>query len=93
MMTTVAFPDKAIIAALGPFKIEVVRLTGVAEGETYVSRLAQPIAAFMVPATDGGSTTQNQSCVVNAAATAATAKTITLHDPMVTGQTLIVIGF
>jgi hypothetical protein len=93
MMTTIAFPDKAIIAALGPFKIEVVRLTGVSDGETYVTRLAQPFAAFMVPATDADSTTQNQSAQVNVAATAATAKTITLFDPAVTGQTLIVIGF
>jgi hypothetical protein len=92
-MTTVAYPDKAIIAALGPFKIEVVRLTSVSDGETYVSRLAQPIAAFMFPGTDAGSTTQNQSAVVNAAATSATQKTITLYDPAVTTQTLIVIGF
>lgn len=89
-MTTVAFPDKAIIAALGPFKVEIVRLTGVSDAETYTSRLSQPIAAFMVPATDADTTTQNQSAVVG---TGANQKVITLYDPAVTGQTLIVIGF
>ena len=92
MAITVAFPDKAIIAALGPFKIEIVRLTGVVNENTYVSRLAQPIAAFSVPATDSAGS-RSASCVVNAAATAATAKTITIYDPETTGQTLFVVGF
>ena len=89
-MATVAFPDKAIIAALGPFKIEVVRLTSVSNTDTYTSRLSQPIAAFMVPGTDADSTTQNQSCTVG---TGANQKVITLLDPAVTTQTLIVFGF
>ena len=83
-------PDKAIIAALGPFKIEVVRFTGVINGSTYTSRLAQPLASFMVPTADAGATTQNQSCVIG---TGANQKVITMHDPAVTTQTLIVIGF
>jgi len=90
MAITVAFPDKAIIGALGPFKIEIVRLTGVVNGNEYTSRLSQPIAAFMVPTADAGATTQNQSCVIG---TGSDQKVVTLHDPAVTTQTLIVIGF
>jgi hypothetical protein len=92
MAISIAFPDKAIIAALGPFKIEIVRLTGVVNENTYVSRLSQPIAAFAVASTDAAGVSTS-SCVVNAANTAATAKTITIYDPETTGQTLFVVGF
>jgi hypothetical protein len=90
MAITVAFPDKAIIAALGPFKIEVVRLTGVQDGESYTSRLAQPIAAFAVPATDAGAGAAVTSAVVG---TGADQKVITLHDNPTTGLTLFIVGF
>jgi hypothetical protein len=83
-------PDKAIIAALGPFKIEVVRATSVVNGYTYTSRLSQPIAAFMFTSTDAGASAYTSSCVVG---TGANQKVITCHDPTTSSQTLIVIGF
>lgn len=89
-MATQVQPDKALIAALGPMKIEVVRFTSVSNDETYTSRLAQPVAAFMVPGADAGATTQNQSCTIG---TGSTQKVITFRDPAVTTQTLIVIGY
>lgn len=85
-MATVTSADKAFIAALGPFKIEVVRLTSVSNDDTYSSKLTNPLAAFMVPAADANATTQNQSVTISG-------KTLTLRDPAVTAQTLIVIGF
>ncbi len=90
MAISVAFPDKAIIAALGPFKIEIVRLTGVVNGNTYTSRLSQPIAAFAFPNVDAGSTTQNQSATIG---TGSNQKVVTFRDPAKTTQTLIVFGF
>jgi len=85
-MATVTFPDKQFIAAVGPFKIEVVFLTSVANDETYTSKLVRPLAAFCVPAADAAATTQNQSATVSG-------QTITFRDPAVTAQTLVVIGF
>jgi hypothetical protein len=89
-MATQVKPDKALIAALGPMKIEVVLFTSVGDGESYTSRLSQPVAAFMFPTVDATSTTQNQSAVVG---TGANQKVITFHDPAKTSQCLIVIGF
>jgi len=85
-MATVTFPDKNFIAALGPFKLEVVFLTSVANDETYVSKLIRPLAAFMVPAADAAATTQNQSVTISG-------QTLTFRDPAVTAQTLLVVGF
>ncbi len=85
-MATVVTPDKALIAALGPFKIEILQLTSVSNDDTVSSKLVRPIAAFMVPSVDATSTTQNQSATVSG-------QTITLRDPAKTSQTLIVIGF
>jgi hypothetical protein len=85
-MATVTFPDKSFIAALGPFKIEVVFLTAVSNDETYASKLATPLAAFCVPTADANATSQNQSATISG-------KTVTFRDPAVTAQCLIVIGF
>jgi hypothetical protein len=90
MAITVAFPDKAIIAALGPFKIEIVRLTAVVDGNEYTSRLSQPIAAFAAPATDAGAGADVTSCVIG---TGTDQKVVTIHDPTTAGLTLFVIGF
>jgi hypothetical protein len=92
MMTAITQvqPDKALIAALGPFKIEIVRATSVSNGYTYTSRLAQPVAAFTFPSTDAGATAYQASAVVG---TGANQKVITIHDPATSSQTLIVIGF
>ncbi len=89
-MATQVQPDKAIIAALGPFKIEVVRFTSVTNDQSYTSRLSQPFAAILIPRADAGSTTQNQSATIG---TGANQKLITFRDPAVTAQTLIVIGY
>ncbi|KKN92389.1 hypothetical protein LCGC14_0208800 [marine sediment metagenome] len=89
-MATQVQPDKAIIAALGPFKIEVVRFTAVSNDDTYTSRLAQPLAAFCFPTVDAGSTTQNQSATIG---TGSNQKVVTFRDPAKTTQTLIVFGF
>jgi len=85
-MATVTFPDKNFVAALGPFKLEVVFLTAVSNDDTYVSKLVRPLAAFMVPAADAADTTQNQSVTISG-------QTLTLRDPAVTAQTLFVVGF
>ena len=89
-MATQVKPDKAIIAALGPFKIEVVQFTSVTNDQTYTSRLAQPFAALLFPTTDAGATTQTQSATIG---TGANQKLITFRDPAVTSQTLIVFGY
>ena len=85
-LVTVTQPDKLLIAALGPFKIEVVQCTSVDNDDTYVSRLVTPVVAFCVPSVDAPSTTQTQACTI-------VDQTITFRDPAVTSQTLIVIGF
>jgi len=83
---TVTDPDKNFIAAVGPFKIEVVFCTSVDNDDTYVSKLVRPLAAFMVPAADAAGQTTVQSVTISG-------QTLTLRDPAVTAQTIIVIGF
>lgn len=85
-MATVTQPDKSLIAAMGPFKMEVVRLTSVTNDQTYESKLVTVLACFSFPAEDATSTTQTQSCTFSG-------KTITFRDPAKATQTLIVIGF
>jgi len=83
---TVTFPDKNFIAAVGPFKIEVVFCTSVDNDDTYVSKLVRPLAAFMVPTLDAAATTQNQSVTISG-------QTLTFRDPAVAEQMVIVVGF
>ena len=85
-MATVTFPDKSFIAALGPFKIEVIFLTSVTNDDTVSSKLVRPLAAWMFPAADAAATTQTQSVTISG-------KTLTLRDPAVTAQTVVVVGF
>ena len=77
---------KSFVAAVGPFKIEVVFGTSVDNDDTYTSKLVRPLAAFMVPASDAGATTQNQSVTISG-------KVLTFRDPATTAQTVVVIGF
>ena len=85
---TVTGADKSLIAAMGPFKMEVVRCTSVDDDDTYESKLVTVLAAFSFPVADVGSTNSgvSQACTFSG-------KTITFRDPLVNTQTLIVIGF
>lgn len=83
---TVTGPDKNLIAALGPFKIEVVRCTSVNNDDTYESKLSTVLACFTFPAADAAATTTNQSATFSGT-------TITFRDPAVNTQTLVVVGF
>lgn len=84
-MATVTKPDRSLIAALGPFKIEVVQLTSVLNDETYQSKLASPTFALAFPAADAGATTQNMSATVSG-------RTVTIRDPATTAVTLVIFG-
>lgn len=84
-MATVSKPDKSFIAVLGPMYMEVVPLTNVVNDDTVTSKLANPSFAFMVPTADAAATTQNQSVGISG-------RTLTLRDPAVTSQLLIVFG-
>ena len=85
-LVTSTYPDKSFIAALGPFKVEVVFCTSVDNDDTYVSKLVRPLAAMAIPGLDAAATTQNQSVTLSG-------QTLTFRDPAVASQTLIVIGF
>jgi len=85
-MATSTFADKAFIAALGPFKIEVAFFTSVSNDDTYASKLTTVLAAFCFPAADAAATTTNQSATFSG-------KTVTFRDPATTAQTLVVVGF
>ena len=71
-----AFNDvgKSYIAALGPFKIEVIHLTNPANGDTVTSKLANPSFAFGAMTGDAANT--------NDLSVALSGKTITIHDPV-----------
>jgi len=86
MALTVTNPDKAFIAALGPFKLEIVPCTGVLNDDTYTSKLVTVIACWAFPAADAGLTSTNQSATFSG-------KLITVRDPAVTAQTLVILGF
>ena len=85
-LVTVTGADKALIGALGPFKIEVVRCTSVDDNDTYESKLVTVLACFAFPAADASGTSTNPSCTFSG-------KTITFHDPAVNTATLVVVGF
>lgn len=50
-MATVTKADRSLIVALGPWKMELVHLTAVGNGETYSSKLANPSFAVVWPIT------------------------------------------
>lgn len=78
--------DKSFILALGPLKVEIVRLTTVSNDDTIDSRLASPLGAMMFPDGDAGGT-------VNCSASVS-GKTVTLRDPTsATNHFLFVFGF
>ena len=70
-----AFTDvgKSYIAALGPFKIEVIFLTTPSNGDTVTSKLSNPTFAIALAAGDANN--------ANTLSAALSGKTITIHDP------------
>ncbi len=84
-MATITKPDRALILALGPLKIEVIQLTSVVNGDTIASKLANPTFALLFPTADADSTTQNPSATVSG-------KTVTLLDPPTTACVCLVFG-
>jgi len=70
-----AFTDvgKSYIAALGPFKIEVVHLTDPNDGDTFTSKLSNPSFAFGVVTGDATGTVDLSVSL--------SGKTVTLRDP------------
>lgn len=84
-MATASKSDKSFIAALGPFKIEVVKLSSVTDGDTISSKLANPNFAILAPIADAGGTSTNPSATVSG-------KTVTLNDPPTTACVLVVFG-
>lgn len=85
MAATRVKADKSLIVPLGFFKMEVIQLTGVVDNDTIESRLANPTFAFMVPNADAGGTSVNPSVTISG-------KTLTLRDPSVTANVVIVFG-
>jgi hypothetical protein len=88
-MATVTNPDKSLMAALGPFKMEWVPLTAVTDLDTVTSRMVRPVAALYFPTQDASGNTTNSSCVVSG-------RTITIHDPdagAASNGSLLIFGF
>jgi hypothetical protein len=84
-MATVTKPDRALIAVLGPLKVEVIQVTAVVDGDTITSKLANPTFALMFSTADAGGTSTNPSVTVSG-------KTLTLRDPATTTNTVLVFG-
>ena len=85
-MATRRDADKSFIFALGPLKVEYMRLSSVSNDDTIDTRLASPLGAMMFPDGDAGGT-------VNCSASVS-GKTITLRDPTsATNHFLLVFGF
>ena len=85
-MATVTNPDKSLMAALGPFKMEWVPLTSVSDEDTVTSRMVRPVSAMFVSTTDATGTTTNPSCTISG-------RTITINDPATSTGFLLVFGF
>lgn len=83
-MATVTKPDRALIFAAGPFKVELVHLTDVSDGETFTSKLANP--SFAIAFNVGDAST------ANSISAAVSGKTVTIHDPDVTTVACLVFG-
>lgn len=82
-MATVTKSDKALIAALGPMKMEVIQVTSASNGETVESKLQNPTFAFMLPNGDASGTFDGSAAV--------SGKTITLHDPPASGNIVVIV--
>lgn len=72
-MATVTKVDKSFIVALGPFKLEVIRVEDASDNDTITSKLAAPSFAVMLPAGDAAGTYDGSASI--------SGKTITLHNP------------
>lgn len=70
---TVTKPDRSLILVSGPLKIEIVHLESPSDGDTYVSKLANPSFAELAPAGDAGGSFDGSASV--------SGKTVTIHDP------------
>lgn len=84
-MATKTFVDKAIIAVLGPIKLEIVELTAVSDGDTFTSRLQNP--RFALAFNDGDASGNN------GISAAVSGRTVTIHDPDITTVVAFVVGF
>jgi hypothetical protein len=82
-MAALTRSDVSYIAALGPFKIEVIIAAAAVNGDTVTTTLANPTAAVLLAASDATGT---------APSAALSGKTITLHDPSGTTDVVIVFG-
>lgn len=72
---TVTKPDRSLIVALGPFKMELVHVQNPSNDDTYSSKLANPSYAVLLPAGDAAAATVVPSASVSG-------KTVTLRDPV-----------
>lgn len=76
--------NKGFIAALGPFKMEVIYLTTPSNGDTVTTKLANPSFAVALMTGDAGGTNQVSAAL--------SGKTVTIHDPA-NSQNAVVIVF
>ncbi len=82
-VTTVG--DVSYIGVLGPFKMEVINITGAANGDTVVSKLANPSFAVCLPTEDLNTDTHPSAAL--------STKTVTIHDPPSANGNVVVIVF
>ena len=79
------FEDKALIAVLGPIKLEIVPLTDVSDGDSFTSRLQSPIYADVFNNGDIGGANVTISASVSG-------RSVTIHDPNLTSVVALVWG-
>jgi len=82
-MATRVKTDKSFILPLGPLKLEIIPLTAVTNGDTIASRLGNPTYAVAFVAADASGTNDISASI--------SGKTITIHDPPVTGPIIVVV--
>ena len=83
-MATRSFEDKALIAVLGPIKLEIVPLTDVSDGDSFTSRLQSPLYADAFNDGDAGGS--------NSLSASVSGRTVTIHDPDLTSVVALVWG-
>lgn len=83
-MATRTKGDRALIFAAGPFKVELVHLTGVSNEDTFTSKLANPSFAAAFNLGDVGGD--------NAISAAVSGKTVTVHDNASDAVLVLVFG-
>lgn len=81
---TVSKPDRSLILALGPLKVEVVQISSANDGDTYDSKLANPTFALFLPDGDMGGTAWTGSASVSSG-------TVTVHDPNVVSTFILLV--